>query len=241
MEQENKPKKSIWSKLSSAVFEETTEQVDDSTTVSTPTSGAPSKFNYSDVSVNGNANPNMPAMVNPNANGMFDEKFYNSFKALIEANNIEGVDYFEFSKAKSALDNTGMADPLKYQAAFSSLKANSNLTKQTLLETADFYIEKLKKEEKEFGAEMQNEIVSQVNSRLAQAKYKQDEIAKKQEQINSLQAEMGTLQSEIGNLNMEAQQTQVKIDATAKNFKVSLEVLIGQINLDKQNITTYIQ
>ena len=52
---------------------------------------------------------------------------------------------------------------------------------------------------------------------------------------------MGALKGEIGTLNMEAQQTQAKIEATAKNFKVSLEVLKGQITLDKQNINTYIQ
>jgi peptidoglycan hydrolase CwlO-like protein len=63
----------------------------------------------------------------------------------------------------------------------------------------------------------------------------------KQEQIVKLQNEMSALQGEIGALNAEAQQIQSKIESTARNFKVSLEILKGQINLDKQNITTFIQ
>ena len=240
--QESKPKKGWLSKLGNAIFEEESSEQSTETT-STPAvenTAVPSKFAYSDVqNVNPSANPNIQAF--PNANGMFDEKFYNNFLQVIEANNIEGIDYFEFSKALKALSNTGMADPLKYQAAFGSLKANSNLTKDTLLKTADFYIEKLAQEEAEFNNEMKREVAAQVNSRLNQAKAKQDEIVKKQEEIAKLQSEMATLQGEIGTLNMEAQQTQANIDSTAKNFKVSLEVLKNQIELDKQNINTYIQ
>lgn len=242
---EVKPKTNgFFKKLSSLVYESTPEETTESNAVnSTPVTtdvNSPSKFTYSNPVVNTTTGvPN--TMVNPNANGMFDENFYNSFLKLIEANNIDGIDYFEFSKALKALANTGMADPLKYQAAFSSLRANSNLTKEALLKTADFYIEKLGQEEKEFNNEMQHEIDIQVNSRLNQAKAKQEEITRKQEEISKLQLEMGTLQGEIGALNMEAQQTQMKIESTAKNFKVSMDVLISQIGLDKQNINTYIQ
>jgi len=248
MEKDNnqaKPKKGFLSKLTSLVYEDdgSTQSEETSTTSTAPVanSGAPSKFSYSDVAPTTNQQNIPSAMVIQNSNGMFDEKFYNSFLKIIEENNVEGIDYFEFSKALKALTNTGMQDPLKYQAAFGSLKANSNLTKDTLLKTADFYIEKLNTEETEFNNEMKHEIEVQVGNRLNQAKIKQDEIAKKQEQILQLQAEMGALQGEIGTLNMEAQQTQAKIEATAKNFKVSLEVLKGQITLDKQNINTYIQ
>lgn len=236
----DKPKKGWLQKLVNSAYE--TDSSDSQEETSAPiqsTNTAPNKFSYSDIPQNTNAT--IPSMVMQSQNGMFDEKFYNSFLQILETNNIEGMDYFEFSKVLKSLSNTGMADPLKYQAAFSSLQANSDLTKQRLVETADFYIEKLDQEEKSFSSEMKNEVDAQVGSRLSQAKSKQDEISKNQEIINKLQTEMGVLQGEIGSLNMEAQQAQAKIDSTAKNFKVSLEVLKGQINLDKQNINTYIQ
>jgi peptidoglycan hydrolase CwlO-like protein len=252
MGQENqnqtKPKKGWLSKLNGLVFEEENTEVKEETSTETSSqnsvSNTPSKFSYSDVSQN---NPqNIPANLGiPNANGVFDEKFYNSFLQVIEANNIDGMDYFEFSRAKKANDATpGFTEPMKYQTAFNTLKTFSStpvLTKEHLIKTADFYLTKLAEEEKEFTNEMQHEVEAEVNSRLAQAKLKQDEITKKQEEIAKLQAEMGQLQGEISSLNVEAQQVQAKIDSTAKNFKVSLDVLRGQIELDKQNINAYIQ
>lgn len=226
--------------LGSAIFETDSSKTEDTTSAPAPLSDntSTSKFSYSDVS-----NSNVPAgMIIPNQNGVYDEKFYNSFLKIIEDNNIDGIDYYEFSKAKKANDGIpGFTEQMKYQAAYSSLKANSNLTKDTLLQTADFYIGKLNDEETSFNAEMQHEIDSQVGSRLKEATAKQDEIVAKQEQILKLQSEMSTLQGEIGALNNEAQQIQAKIESTARNFKVSLEILKGQINLDKQNITTFIQ
>lgn len=256
MEKENKnqeaPKKGWLSKLGSAIFEEdaSSENQETKTATATEVSGAPSKFTYSDVAqISGqatNPNPNTPNLsAFPNANGVFDEKFYNSFLKVIEANNIDGIDYFEFARAKKANDSIpGFTEPMKYQTAFNTLKTLSStpeVTKDHLIKTADFYLEKLNHEETEFVKEMKHEVEVQVDSRLNKAKAKQEEIVKKQEEINKLQIEMGTLQGEIGTLNVEAQQIQIQIDSTAKNFKVSLEVLKGQINTDKQNINNYIQ
>lgn len=240
MENENKPKKSWLKKLESAVFtsnESSSDDVEKKVSVESPT---PNKFSYSDVSQN--VNSNIPSgMVMPNTNGVFDEKFYNSFLQIIEANNIDGIDYYEFSKTKKNLEANGAMAPSSYQTAFFALQATSPITKEKLLETADFYLSKLDEEEKSFATEMQNEVNSEVASRLNKATLKQEEILKKQEEINKLQADMGILQGEIGALNVEAQQVQTKIDSTAKNFKVSLDILKNQINIDKQNISTYLK
>src|ERR1035437_201348 len=160
----DKPKKGFFQKLGSLCYETDPSALEEESTTNQSTSNsAPNKFAYSDVSQG--ATTNSPASVGmciSNPNGMFDEKFYNNFLQVIEANNIDGMDYFEFSKVLKSLSNTGMADPLKYQAAFSSLQATSNLTKQKLIETADFYLDKLDQEEKSFSSEMKNEIDSEV-------------------------------------------------------------------------------
>lgn len=230
--------KGLFGKLHNLVFEE--DKNEDVEKENTETAGVKTtgSFNYSNVSQN-----QSPGMVIPNVNGVFDQKIYDSFLKVIEKNNIEGIDYYEFSKAKKANDSIpGFTDQMKFQSAFHTLRANyPTLTKQILNETANFYIEKLDEEEKSFNEEMQSEIASQITTRLNQAKGKQDEIAEKNEQIQKLQAEMTQLNGEIGALNVEAQNTQLNIDNTAKNFKVSLEVLKGQINQDKANIQQFIQ
>ena len=241
MEKENKTgkKESFFTKMSGLLFEDTTEEKGENTQSATNTSGdgGPSKFVYSE------APQNAPLGVAiPGAAGVFDKRFYDGFLQIIEKNNVDGIDYFEFDKAKTANDAiVGMTEAMKFQVAFSTLKANSpTLTKDVLLETADFYLGKLGEEEKGFAAEMQNEIESEVNSKINQAKAKQEEIAKKQEMIVKLQGEMSALQGEIGTLSVEAQNNQAKIDATAKNFKISLDVLRAKIEQDKNNIKQFI-
>ena len=239
-EKEKKASGGLFKKLSNLVFEET--ETSETTEESTQTTSSQNSkgFVYSDSQVN-NTNSQVNLSI-PNANGVFDQKFYSNFLQLIEDNNIEGVDYLEFSKAKKAMDAIpGMAEAVKYQSAFASLKANSTITKEHLLKTADFYIEKLDAEAKEFENEMGNEVSNQVHSRMEQSKIKESQIASKQEQIVKLQAEINTLQGEIGQTNVEAQQYQFNIDATAKNFKATLEIVKAQINTDKQNIQSFIQ
>ena len=240
-----KPQKGWMSKLKNAIYEsdssdDTSDVVTETETSNQNASASPSKFVYSEQNVN-TAQGIPKGIVVPNSNGVFDEKFYNSFLKIIEDNNVDGMDYYEFSKAKKAMDTSGLAEPVKYQAAYASLKAASNLTKKILLDTADFYLDLLSKEEKDFNSEMEREISSQVGARLDAVKSKQEEFNKKQEEITRLQVEMGNLQGDISNLNSEAQQVQSKIESTAKNFKVSLEVLRSQVNADKQNIQQFIQ
>jgi len=240
-EKEKKSSGGLFKKLSNLVFEETeTSEVKETSDPSQTSSSNGKGFVYSDSQAN-NTNTQVNLSI-PNTNGVFDQKFYSSFLQLIEDNNIEGVDYLEFSKAKKAMDGIpGMAEAVKYQSAFASLKANSPITKEHLLKTADFYIEKLDVEAKEFENEMGKEVTAQVHSRMEHSKTKEGQIASKQEQITKLQAEINTLQTEIGQSNVEAQQYQFNIDATAKNFKVTLEAVKAQINSDKQNIQNFIQ
>jgi len=230
----------LFKKLSNLVFEETeSTEVSQDNSDSAQVEGAVNKFVYSDTQSN-NSNPQVNLNI-PNANGVFDQKFYSSFIKLIEDNNIEGVDYLEFSKAKRAMDNIpGMAEQVKYQSAFATLGANSQITKEHLLTTADFYIEKLDSEAKEFEVEMSKEIEAQVNARIDVVKNKEGEIASKREAIERAQAEINALQTEIGQVNVEAQQYKFNIESTAKNFKATLEAVKAQINADKQNIQNFI-
>jgi len=230
----------LFKKLSNLVFEETeSTEVSQDNSDSAQVEGAVNKFVYSDTQSN-NSNPQVNLNI-PNANGVFDQKFYSSFIKLIEDNNIEGVDYLEFSKAKRAMDNIpGMAEQVKYQSAFATLGANSQITKEHLLTTADFYIEKLDSEAKEFEVEMSKEIEAQVNARIDVVKNKEGEIANKREAIERAQAEINALQTEIGQVNVEAQQYKFNIESTAKNFKATLEAVKAQINADKQNIQNFI-
>ncbi len=231
-------KKGFWDKVKSIALEEetNTEESSSSSQNAPQTSvGEPqaSKFVYSNVATN---------QIMPSFNkGQFDEKLFAGFVAHMEEKNLEGVDYLEFSKAKKGLDNiAGMSDPLKYQSAFASLKANSSITKERLLETADFYIKELDSQKSEFEEEMRREIEHEVTQRHKEVENKNAEIISKQEQIAKIQSQINELQTGIGELNQSAAIAEQNIKATENNFNVTLEVVKAQIMLDKENIKNYI-
>lgn len=233
-EEKKQEKKSGWFKslFVTEVEVEETPSVEEKT--SNTLNPIQSNFNYS------NANPN--ANISPQMNGMFDEKFFAHLADVIEKSNLDGVDYYEFNKSKKNLDNTpGFTEQMKYQSAFGVLAASTNLTKERLLETADHYIKVLEKEESEFEKSKNSEIESQVTSRLSNASEKEKMIASKMEEIAKLQADITQLRTEIGVLQNEAQNSQFKIESTAKNFKYTLDSVKNQIIADKNNIQNFIQ
>lgn len=235
-------KKSLFSALNNLMFEGSDEaqiEKDDSQeSTSSTSSNSVSKFVYSE-----NTNSNPAANIGIPGTGVFDERFYNSLKEVVEKNNIDGFDYYEFAKTKLAMDASmaGMAEAIRFNTAYTAIKANApTLTKEKLIETAKFYISKLEEEGATFDTEMKAEVSRQVQSRLETVKNTQDAIAKKQEEIIKLQSEITSLQTESANVNAEAQKIQSQIDISAKNFKVTLEMYKNQINGDINSIQQYI-
>lgn len=178
----------------------------------------------------------------PQVNGAFDTKFHEYLLGVIEKNNLDGVDYFEFSKSKKNLDNApGFTEQMKYQSAFGVLQASTNLTKERLLQTADHYLQVLDNEDKDFEESKKSKIESDVTSRMNKVSEKEKLIASKSEEIIKLQTDIAQLRNEMSVLQNEAQNEQFKIESTAKNFKYTLEAVKAQIISDKTNIQNFIQ
>jgi len=236
-----KSSSSFFSKMKSWVVEEVPDTNDQpskkETVVDTITATAPipSSFNYS-------TNPN--PLQN---NGVFDSNFYNELQVILDKNNLEGYDYLEFAKIRKRQETIpNLSEPQKYQMAYESIQAmaqvsNQNVAKEHFVTTADHYIDVLNKEEVEFNTEMAKEMTNQVQSRLNSAQEKQQTIVSKTEQIAKLNAEIAELNMSINQDTIEAQQMKDKIEATGKNFKVTIDIVKGEIERDKLNINTYIK
>lgn len=232
--------KSIWSKLKDMAIEDTdskneNEEVqvseEEINAASRNTTSAAPKFNYSSApAVN-----SVPGYV---PQGQFDQNYYNHFSELLEEKNLPGTDYLELVKAKRKMDSNpqfaGMAEAAKFNSAYIALSSNDEkLTKDSLLKSADFYLEVLQQEEAEFTKEHASELENEVTARLREVEKETAEIAK-------LNAQIQEKQQRVAQFNSDAEAARIKLDFASRNFKATVEIYKGQIQQDKVSIQNFL-
>src|SRR5690606_4005661 len=97
------------------------------------------------------------------AEGASDKNFADSLNQIILDNDIPGIDYVEFNKSIQQMKGAGLNESILFQTVFNTLKVSApSLTKKSIQDAVDTYINLLKNEEKEFKAEMQTSIENEV-------------------------------------------------------------------------------
>lgn len=152
----------------------------------------------------------------PNS-GKADPKFVEVLLKAIEANNLEGFDYLEFKQSLQNLSNVQMDEKTRYQSAFAMAKT-MGATPSKLVNSAQHYINVLKKEEAKFSDALQNQRKKQVHDRENGIKQKERLIIEKQKKIEQLQKEI-----EADTKSLEADRTAInqslaKVETTKNGF-----------------------
>lgn len=140
-----------------------------------------------------------------------------------ESLNSEGFDFFEFYKSVMAV---GIGSSQNYQMAFAMGKSiRPELTKEFLLDKAQFYIAEIEKVHKNYdiiGNSRQKELLGAIAA-------KKDTLSKEVEQ---LKAEIARLQTELQNKVAELE----KIDGANSQDLVMLQQKVDANNMAKQRI-----
>lgn len=176
--------------------------------------------------------------------GVFNQGMYEHLRKTLAENNMPGIDYWEFQEAKNDMNGqTNMTEQSKYVSAFIALKAasGSKITKDSLLQAADFYIGIVDKEVQEFKEESAASRNQKVDALMEESKQKETSINEKIQLINKLNEEIAKLRTEVSALQNEAQNNAVKIDNAINSFVTTAEAVKKQINDDKMNINAFIQ
>jgi uncharacterized protein YoxC len=216
---------------------ETTVESNDSNTSNTSTPTPNTQVNSMPVS-NGLVNQTIPLQ------GVFNQGMYEHLRKTLAENNMPGIDYWEFQEAKNDMNGqTGMTEQSKYVSAFIALKAasGSKITKDSLLQAADFYIGIVDKEVQEFKEESAASRGQKVDALMEDSKQKEVSINEKIQLINKLNEEIAKLRTEVSTLQNEAQNNAIKIDNAINSFVTTAEAVKKQINDDKMNINAFIQ
>ena len=166
------------------------------------------------------------------------EKFMNQFDELLEKSNLPGPDYYEFMKMTQAMPT--LTDDVKYPAAFSALKVQG-LSKQSLLDTAQQYIDILRADKEKFSQALESKVVSEINKKKANLSNSQDSIKQKQEMIQQLQTEINKETTDILNLTQEISSDEKKLSDKNTAYSAASEAKKNTILSDIQKINTYIK
>jgi hypothetical protein len=166
------------------------------------------------------------------------EKFNVHFEELFQQANLPGPDYFEFSKMCQAMST--LPDDTKFPAIFGGLSVQG-LTKQSLLDSANHYINIIDEDAKKFAGAIDGKLMAEVKAKRASAETKKGEIAQKNEMIAKLQAEVQAQYTEITTLEMEATDQEQKANQKLLVYKSACENRKNMINLDVQKINSLIK
>jgi len=176
------------------------------------------------------------------AKAKFSEEFYNHFQTVIEANDLDGADYFEFRKTYEVLKATpSMSEIGALQATFAVLKGTSpELTVETLLSTADHYLNVVEKENEDFHGQLEDKLDVEVGGRNGEIAKEQVLQQDKADLIAQLQAEIAESAEREITLKNEVVLEQGKIDEVSSNWDFTINLVKSNIETDKGNIEQYL-
>jgi len=172
------------------------------------------------------------------AAGEVDVDIQNQLVQVLEDNNVEGYDYFEFKGSLKNMQNVIKNEPERFKAAFAAVA--SMVSPEKLVETANFYIGKLNDKKEEFGQFVNSMMDEKVVSKEKEATAIDEAVAKKQEQITQLNQEISEAQDKKSTLINEAISEKAKIEKVQANFNLTHVNVISMIEQDIQKIQTYL-
>ncbi len=172
--------------------------------------------------------------------GTIDPKIVEKLLQAIEKNNLEGFDYLEYKKSLKALEKMPMDEATKYRSAFATA-STMGVTLDKLLETVNFYIGVLDKENEQFLGAFKSQFNDKVSGREREIAQFESIIKEKSEQIKKLTEEITKHQQQIAELKTKVEESNNKINKTQNDFKVSYDHLKSQFEGDVIKMKQYLK
>ncbi len=164
-----------------------------------------------------------------------DDRSLEFLVAAIERNNLPGFDYFEFKRAVVNLLQMQLDEATAYKSAFTTA-ATVGLTKEKLVETANYYRDLLLKEKAQFEEALAGQNQSRILSRQADIQRLQDQVERHKAEISRLQDEIGGYLNEMESAQSTVKNDSEKLEKAQSQFEKAHQAVLLHIESDIERI-----
>lgn len=164
-----------------------------------------------------------------------DERSLEFLADAIEKNNLPGFDYYEFKRAVVALSQMKLDEATAHKSAFATA-ATVGLTKEKLIETANYYKNLVEKEKEQFDKALENQNATRINARRDEAKRLRDQVERHKAEITRLQDEIAGYLNQIEQAEAALKIESDKLDKAKTSFEKTHRAIVLQIERDIENM-----
>jgi chromosome segregation ATPase len=157
----------------------------------------------------------------------------------ISKNNKTGFDYLEYKQSLAALKDMEMDELTAFKSAFATA-STMGVTKDQLLNSAEFYKSVLSKEKTQFDDALQRQMKQKVENRRNERGKLEEQIKIYKQKIKQLQEEIDKQQKRIDNTESEIEEAKASLGETKNNFDSTYIALVNAIDSDMSNIKNYL-
>jgi len=172
-----------------------------------------------------------------NVDGVFSQKIFDQLTQAIFAANLPGEDYLEFMEALQAMKNIPLDENIKIQTVFATLSAKG-LTKQKVVESADYYLKILENEKTKFYDVLNSHTKNQINSKHSEITQLETAVSDKEKQIIQLQEEIKQSKQVVLKIKNDIQQADGKIKKTENDFLITFNAIAQNIKKTIEKVKT---
>lgn len=173
------------------------------------------------------------------ATNPFMEKILAVYDSGFNKLNQPGYDFFEFFKAVS---KSGIDNPQVYEMALDMGQAmDANVSKQSLLSQADYYISELTKVYNGFNSEGQSKMNELVTRKSSESQSLAAEISSLKLQLESIQNQIQTKQFTLNEIDTKYQPDIEQVSQKLSANDIVKDNLISTINKVKSNISNILK
>ncbi len=160
-----------------------------------------------------------------------DKKSLQFILKALEKSNLEGFDYIEFIQAVERLKKLPMDESLAIRSAYSTVNT-VGLTKEKLLESADYYLEVLSKEKKVFEQTVEDRRLVKIERQKKRIEALEKEVIQLRSKIRDMEGKIVEYQQEQENIQQNLHQEDEKITLTENAFESTISTVMQRIEKD---------